>query len=58
MSDFLIVLLLILAVILYIRGPKVLPGIGAALGRGLKDARQAAQRQFGGSGEDGDTSGE
>lgn len=52
--DLLIVLLIILGVVLYVRGPKVLPGLGAALGRGVREARHAATRGLDGSDDDGD----
>ncbi len=55
MPDLFIVLLIILGVVLYIRGPKVLPGLGATLGGWVRDARHAATRNFDNSDEDGDT---
>ena len=39
MSDVLIVLLIVLVVVLFIRGPKMLPRLGEALGRTVKDTR-------------------
>ena len=38
-SDVLIVLLIVLVVVLFIRGPKMLPRLGEALGRTVKDTR-------------------
>jgi Sec-independent protein translocase protein TatA len=38
-SDLLIVLIVILIIVLAIRGPSMLPKLGAALGRGVKEAR-------------------
>jgi Sec-independent protein translocase protein TatA len=40
MGDALLVLLVILAVVLVWRGPKTLPKLGQALGRGVKEARR------------------
>ena len=54
MPDLLILLLIILGVVLYIRGPKVLPGLGTTLGGWVKEARHAATRGLGGSDDDGD----
>ncbi len=44
MSDVLVVLVIVLIVVLVWRGPKTLPGIGAALGRGVKGAREEAAK--------------
>jgi Sec-independent protein translocase protein TatA len=44
MSDVLVVLLVVLILVVVWRGPKTLPGIGAALGRGVKEARQEASK--------------
>jgi Sec-independent protein translocase protein TatA len=44
MSDVLVVLIVALIVVLIWRGPRTLPGIGAALGRGVKEARQEASK--------------
>ena len=44
MSDVLVVLIVALIVVLIWRGPQTLPGIGAALGRGVKEARQEASK--------------
>ena len=43
MGDAMLVLLVILAVVLIVRGPKTLPKIGQALGRGVKEARREAE---------------
>ena len=39
MSDILIVLIIVLVVVIFIRGPKMLPRLGEALGRTVKDTR-------------------
>jgi Sec-independent protein translocase protein TatA len=44
MSDVLVVLIVALILVVVWRGPKTLPGIGAALGRGVKEARQEASK--------------
>jgi Sec-independent protein translocase protein TatA len=38
--DILLVLLVILIIVLAMRGPAMLPRLGQAFGRGVKDARQ------------------
>ncbi len=43
MGDALLVLLVILAVVLVWRGPKTLPKLGQALGRGVKEARREVE---------------
>lgn len=43
MPDLLVVLLIVLAVALVWRGPKTLPKLGEALGRGVKAARDEAK---------------
>jgi Sec-independent protein translocase protein TatA len=43
-SDVIVVLIIVLAVVLVWRGPKTLPKIGQALGRGVKDARTEASK--------------
>ncbi len=43
MPDVAIVLIVILVLVLLWRGPKTLPQLGEALGRGVKEARTAAQ---------------
>ncbi len=42
-SDLLIVLLVILVLIVIWRGPKTLPKLGEALGRGVKEAKTEAK---------------
>lgn len=44
MSDVLVVLIIVLILVLVWRGPKTLPGIGAAFGRGVKEARSEASK--------------
>ena len=39
MSDILIVLIIVLVAVIILRGPKMLPKIGEALGRTVKDTR-------------------
>lgn len=46
MNDVLLVLLIVLGAIFVWRGPKTLPKLAAALGRGVKEARQEASRQL------------
>jgi Sec-independent protein translocase protein TatA len=41
-GDLLIVLVVILALVLLWRGPKTLPRLGEALGRGVREARNQA----------------
>ena len=43
MGDMLLVLLVILAVVVLWRGPKMLPKLGQALGRSVKDVRHELQ---------------
>lgn len=43
MGDAFLVLLVILVVVLLWRGPKTLPKLGQALGRGVKEARREAE---------------
>jgi Sec-independent protein translocase protein TatA len=45
-NDVLIVLLVILGAVVVWRGPKTLPKLGAALGRGVREARSEAGRQL------------
>ena len=40
MPDTLVLLIIILVVVLVWRGPKTLPGIGAMLGRGVREAKR------------------
>jgi Sec-independent protein translocase protein TatA len=44
MSDLAIVLLVILVLVILWRGPKTLPKIGNALGRGVREARTEATK--------------
>jgi Sec-independent protein translocase protein TatA len=50
-SDFAVVLIIVLIVAIIWRGPKTLPKIGQALGRGVREARAEAAKL----GEDKDT---
>ncbi|MER3418529.1 MAG: twin-arginine translocase TatA/TatE family subunit [Chloroflexota bacterium] len=43
MSDVALVLILLIVLALLARGPKTLPKLGAALGRGVREARREAQ---------------
>ena len=45
MSDVFLVLLVVLIVVLVWRGPKTLPGIGAMFGRGVREAKRAAEKR-------------
>jgi Sec-independent protein translocase protein TatA len=42
MSDLVVVLVIVLILVLIWRGPKTLPLLGQALGRGVKEARREA----------------
>jgi len=44
-SDVLIVLIIVLAVVIFIRGPKMLPKLGEALGRTVKDTRTEFEKK-------------
>ena len=44
MSDLLVILLVILVLALMWRGPKTLPKLGAALGRGVREAKSEAAK--------------
>ena len=44
MSDLLLVLIVILILAILWRGPKTLPSLGRALGRGVREARSEATR--------------
>jgi Sec-independent protein translocase protein TatA len=44
MSDILVVLVVVLVIVLVWRGPKTLPKLGQALGRGVKGARAEAAK--------------
>jgi Sec-independent protein translocase protein TatA len=43
-SDLIIILIVVLIVVVVWRGPKTLPKIGQALGRGVRDARTEAAK--------------
>jgi Sec-independent protein translocase protein TatA len=43
-SDLLVVLIVVLIAVLIWRGPKTLPKIGQALGRGVREARTEASK--------------
>jgi TatA/E family protein of Tat protein translocase len=45
MSDVAIVLVAILVIVLVWRGPKTLPELGKALGRGVREARREASAE-------------
>ena len=45
MGEMLLVLLVILALVLLWRGPKMLPKLGQALGRSVKDVRRELQTE-------------
>lgn len=47
MPDLLLILIVILILVLIWRGPKTLPSLGAALGRGIREARQEAEKAQG-----------
>jgi len=51
MPDTLVVLIIVLIVVLVWRGPKTLPGIGAMFGRGVKNAREEAEKLKSGDGQ-------
>jgi Sec-independent protein translocase protein TatA len=44
--DLLIILVIVLIVVLMVRGPKMLPKIGEALGRTVKDTRAEVDQAF------------
>lgn len=44
MPDTLVILIIALVVVLVWRGPKTLPGIGAMLGRGVREARRETSK--------------
>ena len=46
MTDVGLILLIILIVILLWRGPKLLPSLGAALGRTVKETRRTIDEKF------------
>ena len=45
-SDLIVVLIIVLVVVLIWRGPKTLPKLGQALGRGVREARTEAAKQI------------
>jgi Sec-independent protein translocase protein TatA len=49
--DLLIVLIVVLVVAVIWRGPKTLPKLGEALGRGVREARKEASEVMGRSGD-------
>lgn len=57
--DILIILVIALVIVLIWRGPKTLPKLGEALGRGVREARKEAEtmRSDAGEGETGDDAG-
>jgi Sec-independent protein translocase protein TatA len=44
MPDFLLILIVILILVVIWRGPKTLPSLGAAFGRGVREAREEAAK--------------
>jgi Sec-independent protein translocase protein TatA len=44
MSDVFLILLVALVIVLVWRGPKTLPGIGAMLGRGVREAKRESAK--------------
>ena len=45
MPDILIVLLIVLVAVIFIRGPKMLPKLGEALGKTVKDTRAEFEKK-------------
>jgi Sec-independent protein translocase protein TatA len=45
-SDVLVVLLIVLGAVIVWRGPKTLPKLGQALGRGVREARSEASKKI------------
>ena len=45
-SDLLVVLVIALVIVLVWRGPKTLPKLGQALGRGVREARTEASKKL------------
>lgn len=45
-SDLIVVLVIALVIVLVWRGPKTLPKLGQALGRGVREARAEASRKL------------
>ena len=46
MNDILVILVIVLIAVLVWRGPKTLPKLGQALGRGVREARTEAQARM------------
>ena len=46
-QDLVIVLIVVLIAVLFIRGPKMLPRLGEAFGRGVKEARTEVAKGLG-----------
>jgi Sec-independent protein translocase protein TatA len=47
MPDLLVILIVILVLVVLWRGPKTLPKLGEALGRGVREARREASEAIG-----------
>jgi Sec-independent protein translocase protein TatA len=47
MPDLLVILIVILVLVVMWRGPKTLPKLGEALGRGVREARREASEAIG-----------
>ena len=45
-SDLVVVLVIVLIIVVVWRGPKTLPRLGQALGRGVREARSEASRKL------------
>jgi Sec-independent protein translocase protein TatA len=54
MSDTAVVLILILVIVVIWRGPKTLPQLGAIFGRGVRAAREEADRMRSGKDDEGE----
>ena len=44
MPDLLVLLIVILAIVVIVRGPKTIPKLGQALGRGVREARREIEQ--------------
>jgi Sec-independent protein translocase protein TatA len=55
-NDIMIILIIVLVAVLLIRGPRMLPKIGEAFGRGVKETRKEMAKGFGPESEDADGS--
>jgi Sec-independent protein translocase protein TatA len=51
-SDLLVVLIIALVIVIVWRGPKTLPKLGQALGRGVREARAEASKKLDDASED------